>query len=103
MGPQNMSSCESFLLMMHEIPGCKLIGEKSYGSSGNPKPVELENGVTVLLPSWKDTLPDGTLLEGKGIEPDITVPADADMLMKRDPVLNAALQLLRASGTTRPN
>jgi hypothetical protein len=35
MGPVNMSSCESFLLMMKQIPGCKLVGATSYGSSGN--------------------------------------------------------------------
>jgi len=95
MGPQNMSSCESFLLMMKQAKDCVLIGEKSWGSSGNPKPFDLGNGVTALIPSWKDMLPDGTVLEARGIEPDVAVsakPADFD---KHDPVLDAALKHLR--------
>lgn len=96
MGPACVSSCESFLLMMRQAPGCKLVGARSFGSSGNPKPHELGNGVTVFLPSWKDMLPDGTLLEGKGVEPDITVEATPEQLKKDDPVIAAALKALRA-------
>jgi hypothetical protein len=96
MGPQNMSSCESFLLMMRQVPRCKLIGQRSYGSSGNPKPVELANGVTVLLPSWKDMLPDGSVLEGVGVKPDIEVKTDSAQLRSNDPILETALKLLRS-------
>ena len=95
MGPQNMSSCESFLLMMKQAKGCVLVGEKSWGSSGNPKPFDLGNGVTALIPSWKDLLPDGTVLEARGIEPDVAVPAKPADFEKRDPVLDAALKHLR--------
>ena len=63
MGPVNMSSCEAFLLMMKQVPQCTLMGEKSYGSSGNPKPVRLANGVTVFLPSWMALTPDGDPFE----------------------------------------
>ncbi len=96
-GPVNMSSCEAFLLMMKKVPGCKLIGEKSYGSSGNPKPVELGNGVTVYLPSWKAMRPDGTCFEGEGIAPDILVKTTEQELKSRDAVLKAAMQWLRGS------
>lgn len=95
MGRENMSSCESFLLMMKQVPNCRLIGEKSYGSSGNPKPYELGNGVTVWLPSWKDLRPDGTCFEGQGIEPDINVIATESQLRNKDPILEAALKYLR--------
>jgi hypothetical protein len=95
MGQANMSSCEAFLLMMKQVPGCKLIGSTSYGSSGNPKPTDLGNGVTVYLPSWKAMLPDGTCFEGKGIKPDIPIQATPLVLEKADPVLQAALTLLR--------
>jgi hypothetical protein len=94
MGPANMSSCESFLLMMKQVPNCKLIGEKSYGSSGNPKPHDLGNGVTVYVPSWKDLRPDGTCFEGEGITPDVAVKYPAKP-GNTDPVLDAALQYLR--------
>jgi len=95
MGQANMSSCESFLLMMKQVPGCKLIGEKSYGSSGNPKPVELSNGVTVYLPSWKDLRPDGSCIEEQGIIPNVTVKTTQAELTEKDPILQAALELLR--------
>ena len=95
MGPVNMSSCEAFLLMMKQVPGCKLIGATSQGSSGNPKPTELGNGVTVYLPSWKAMRPDGTCFEGVGIAPDVRVVATQSQLASRDPVLEAALKLLR--------
>ncbi|MGD0552330.1 MAG: S41 family peptidase [Sedimentisphaerales bacterium] len=94
MGQANMSSCESFLLMMKQA-GCKLVGERSYGSSGNPKPYELGNGVTVWLPSWKDLLPDGTCLEGRGVLPDIGVSTTDAQLKNGDPVLDAGLKYLR--------
>lgn len=94
MGPANMSSCESFLLMMKQVPNCKLIGEKSYGSSGNPKPHDLGNGVTVFVPSWKDLRPDGTCLEGEGIAPDVEVKYPTKP-GNSDPVLDAALKYLR--------
>ncbi len=95
MGPTNMSSNESFLLMMKQASRVTLVGQRSYGSSGNPKPHDLGNGVTVFLPSWRDLLPDGTLLEGRGVEPDVTVKAGPDAFRDSDPVLEEALKVLR--------
>jgi peroxiredoxin len=97
MGQANLSSCEAFLLMMKQVPECKLIGEKSYGSSGNPKPYDLGNGVTVWLPSWRCLRLDGTCFEEQGIEPDISVIATKSQLREKDPVLEAALKYLRNS------
>ena len=95
MGPVNVSSCEAFLLMMKQVSQCTLMGEKSYGSSGNPQPVSLSNGVTVFLPSWVAFTPDGDPFEGKGLSPDVHVafPGDA---MDEDPLINAALDFLLA-------
>ena len=90
-----MSSCEAFLLMMKQVPGAVLVGGRSYGSSGNPKPFDLGIGVTVFLPSWKAMLPDGTVFEGIGIKPDIEVKTTSTELAARDPVLEAALKALR--------
>ena len=93
MGPVNMSSCEAFLLMMKQAPQCTLMGEKSYGSSGNPKPVHLANGVTVSLPSWVALTADGEPFEGKGISPDVHVEFPDGS--EDDPLINAALELLK--------
>ena len=91
MGPACMSSCESFLLMMRHGANAPLVGARSRGSSGNPKPVDLGNGVTAILPTWRDMLPDETLLEGRGVEPDQAV----EMTGATDAVLQAGLLLLR--------
>ncbi len=93
MGSVNMSSCEAFLLMMKQAPQCTLMGEKSYGSSGNPKPVHLANGVTVFFPSWVALTPGGEPLEGKGISPDVHVEFPDGS--EDDPLINAALELLK--------
>ena len=75
MGPANMSSAESFLRMMKQAPNVTLIGRPSYGSSGNPKPHALGNGVTLFPPSWKVSAPDGAVIEGKGSAPDWRLPS----------------------------
>lgn len=95
MGEGVMSSCESFVLMMRHGAGAKLVGEKTFGSSGNPKPHKLPNGVMVALPSWKDMQPDGTFIEGKGIAPDIRVKPKKGDFKENDPVIEAALEHLR--------
>lgn len=94
-GPAVMSSCEAFLLMMKQVPGAVLVGARSQGSSGNPQPYDLGNGVTVFLPSWKSMTPDGHELEGQGIAPDIEVRAAPNDFATSDPVLEAALARLR--------
>ena len=100
MGPRCVSSNESFLLMMKTVPGCRLIGARSRGASGNPKPVRLANDVVVNLSSWRDMLPDGTCFEGVGISPDIEVKTTPTDFAQRDPVLEAGLAVLGAGGTT---
>lgn len=87
-----MSSCEAFLLMMRQVPNCKLIGGSSYGCSGNPKPAALANGVTVFLPSWEAMDADGKAFEGRGIPPDINVPWKDPGIA--DPVIERALTFL---------
>jgi len=95
MGQKCMSSCEAFLLMMKQVPGCVLMGETSYGSSGNPQPHDLFNGVSVYLPCWLAMRPNETCFEGEGIFPHITVEATQQELLTHDPVLDAALLQLR--------
>ncbi|CAG0978062.1 Carboxy-terminal processing protease CtpA [Phycisphaerales bacterium] len=82
------SSNESFILMMKHGANATLVGETSRGSSGNPRTHDLGNGVSIRLPSWQDFLPDGTLLEGRGIDPDLGV---------REPVTPAGDLVLRGA------
>lgn len=94
-GPANMSSCESFLLMMKKAKNVTLIGETSYGACGNPAPTHLPNAAVAMIPSWRTETPDGVLLEGRGIEPDVTVPSEGVDFSGEDPVLRTAIQFLR--------
>lgn len=93
MGPANMSSNESFLRMMRHAGGAKLVGEKSYGSSGNPKPFDLGCGIMLMLPSWLDSDVDGTPTEGRGVTPDVRVEW-AVTKDDPDPVLRRGAELL---------
>ncbi len=90
-----MSSNESFVLMMRQAPDCTVVGERTFGSSGNPKPHELPNGVTVVLPSWQDMRPDETCFEGEGLAPDVEVVVKPEDLESKDPILERALVVLR--------
>jgi hypothetical protein len=92
MGPRCLSSNESFLLMMRAL-GATLVGAPSYGSSGNPQPHRLSNGVTVHLPSWRVYDLAGAPLEGKGIAPDLPVIWPATPT--EDVVLRAAIDRLQ--------
>ena len=89
-GPLIMSSAESFLLMMRAA-GATLVGGRSRGSSGNPQPVELGNGITLLVPSWRAMFVDGTYSEGVGIGPDVEVPVTAEEVATGDKVIDAAI------------
>ena len=90
-----MSSNESFVLMMRQAKDCTVVGQKTFGSSGNPKPHELANGVTIFLPSWQDLRPDGSCFEGEGLAPDVEVAAEPKDFEEKDPILERALELLR--------
>ncbi len=95
MGPLDMSSTEAFLLMMKQATTAVLVGERSYGSSGNPQQHALVPGLVVHLPSWQALRPDGTCFEGEGIAPHIHVQAEAEDFHEKDPVLEEALLRLR--------
>lgn len=101
-GPAVMSSNEAFLLMMRSA-GATLVGMNSQGSSGNPQPVELSNGVTVYVPCWKPQTADGQYFEGVGIAPDIKVNSTPADFRTGDPVIEAAVKHLRTkAGSVAP-
>lgn len=97
-GPSVMSSNESFILMMKQIPNAEVVGMRSYGSSGNPKPVELSNGVKIFIPSWQAFTIDNKLIEGNGINPDIEIKTNpADFTKAKDPLWEKLLEVIKTS------
>ena len=95
MGQGTVSSSESFVMMMKQCPNCTLVGDHTAGCSGNPQPIDLGNDVTIYLPSWKDLRLDGTCIEGEGFAPDVPVKTTDQSFEKEDPVIAAALRVLR--------
>ena len=84
--------------MLRQADDCTVVGQPTYGSSGNPKSHELPNGVTLVVPSWQALRPDGTCFEGEGLAPDVEVAVETEQLQRRDPILEKALEMLRAKG-----
>ncbi len=91
-----MSSNEAFVLMMRQAQDCTVVGQRTYGSSGNPRPHDLPNGVTNHVPSWQALRPDGSGFEGEGLVPDVVVVVEASDLARTDPILEKAIAVLRS-------
>ena len=71
------------------------MGDRTCGSSGNPKFVDLPAGVRVSLPQWIDLLPDKTPLDERGVQPDIYFPTKEQHFEgTRDDLLKAAADRL---------
>ena len=83
-------------MMMRAVDGTVLIGEHSFGSSGNPRTYELGNGVSVTLPSWKAMTLDGKPFEGIGIAPDIEIIAKPADLEWEDTLLMKAIEVIES-------
>ncbi len=95
-GQRTFSSAEAFALMMGQCDQVTTMGDRTAGSSGNPRRIEAPGGITVNLPRWLSLLPDHTPLEGRGAQPDIRLDIAADKFTTEfDPVLAAALKSLR--------
>ena len=90
-----MSSNESFILMMKQVPNTKVVGMKSFGSSGNPVPIELSNGIKIYLPSWQAYTLDGKLIEGNGVNPDIEIITTKDDFQKKDGLFEKTVNLIK--------
>jgi hypothetical protein len=95
-GQKTMSSAESFALALAQCPQVTTMGDRTAGSSGNPRQVNAGAGIVVNLPRWIDMDPQGTPIDAVGIPPQQKIDAEpADFRGDNDPVLSAALAHLR--------
>ncbi len=93
-GESIMSSNESFVMMMQQAPNVTTIGMSTFGTSGNPRPFDLPNGVRVYLPSWQAYTIDDQLIEGNGVQPDIEfITKDGDFAA-RDVLVEKVISLI---------
>jgi len=95
-GEKTMSSAEAFALMLAECPNVTTMGDRTAGSSGNPRRIDAGAGIIVNLPRWVAYDSTGKAFETIGVQPDLIVKTSPDDFTKnRDPVLTTALQRLR--------
>ena len=90
-----ISSGEALVKMLHAQPQVTTIGERTRGSSGNPKPYALRGlGIRVWFSRWVDLNPNGHPFEGRGIRPKISVPLPLSSYRNQDPTLERAIRFL---------
>ena len=96
-GQKTMSSAESLALMFAQCPQVTTFGDRTAGSSANPRRLEVAGGaITVNLPRWLDQDPRGRPIDAVGIQPDEPVEAASyDDFRREDPVIDAALAHLK--------
>lgn len=71
-----------------------LIGDTTFGSSGNPKEFSHPIGIKYRMPSWICHDFNDELFEGKGVEPTIKIKSKKTISWGRDLALKKAIQIL---------
>lgn len=103
-GPDSFSSTENFIAAMQTLPNVTTIGATTGGASGCPETFALGEGWTYSVPVCYDMTADHRVIEWNGIQPEVAVPVtQADFGRGDDPVLDAALQLLKAKLKAQDN
>lgn len=78
----NGSASERFSACMQSIGRATIIGEQSSGSVGPSDIKLLPNGASLMYLVAQSLTPDGTVLEGRGVIPDVIVSLDKAALLK---------------------
>ncbi|QDU09234.1 S41 family peptidase [Gimesia aquarii] len=95
-GEKTMSSAEAFVLMLAQCPNVTTMGDRTAGSSGNPRQLNPGAGIIVNLPRWIALDMNAKPLDSVGVQPDVKVKATHDDFTKtQDPILKSALKQLR--------
>jgi carboxyl-terminal processing protease len=91
------SSSELFAAGMQDSGRARIVGTQTCGCVlGVPNPVELKDGGMVTISQVLWFTPSGRKLEGEGVIPDKVVRQTlADVIARRDPLLDAGDQLLK--------
>jgi C-terminal peptidase prc len=93
----NASASERFSACMKSIGKAKIIGEQSSGAVGPSDVKRLPNGASFMYLVAQSLTPDGTVLEGRGVIPDLTVPLDRTALLEgRDTQIERAITYLKS-------
>lgn len=90
-------SCSEWVASgMQAIGRAVIVGEHSPGGLTGMGTKTLPNGGLLVYPIMQIVAPDGTVLEGQGVIPDITVPLDRELLLQGvDSQLTAAIEYIK--------
>ncbi|HBE42981.1 MAG TPA: hypothetical protein DDW27_17615 [Bacteroidales bacterium] len=89
------SACELFAACLQAAGRAVVIGEQSPGAVMESDMKVFLNGSILMYPVAQLATPDGTVLEGNGVVPDIEVELDREMLLKgSDSQIEAAISYL---------
>ncbi|UCC81195.1 MAG: hypothetical protein JSW64_07520 [Candidatus Zixiibacteriota bacterium] len=91
----NGSASERFSGCMQSVGRATIIGERSPGVVGPSDMKKLPNGATLMYLVAQSLTPDGIVLEGRGVIPDISVALDRTALLEgRDTQIERAIAYL---------
>lgn len=95
-GHTTASAAEDFLISADNQKHMIKMGEKSFGSTGQPYLFDLPGGGSARVCTKMDTYPDGREFVGYGIKPDIEIiPKLEDYLNNKDLTLEKAVKYLK--------
>lgn len=101
-GPDSASAAEMFAGGMQVLGRAQVVGLPSAGNTENLYSYSYDDGSRLLLATVAFQLPDGTLIEDRGVLPDRYVDAEWWRFpLERDPQVVAALDVLAASRELR--
>ncbi len=90
------SSAEEFSGALQAIGRALVVGERSAGICVTAEVVQLSNGAVLMYPNAQTRTADGTVLEGRGVIPDIPVTLERNQLLEGiDSQLQAAIQTIK--------
>lgn len=90
------SSAEDFLIYLDNLKRGTWVGQKTFGSTGQPLMMKLPGGGRARVCTKIDTYPDGKEFVGYGIIPHVEVnPSVEDYMKKRDIVLKKGVETLK--------
>jgi carboxyl-terminal processing protease len=90
------SACDDFVSPFFDNHAAIVVGDTTWGSTGQPRFVDLGNNMSFRVSARRYTLYDGTTFEGAGVPPHEYVPlTSADLLAGRDVRLERAIAIAR--------
>jgi len=91
------SAAEILAGALRDHLGTKLVGEKSFGKGSVQEQINLADGSSLKVTIAKWLTPDGNLIDGEGLAPDIEVemPPEEELEIGEDPQLEKAIEILK--------